>query len=160
MDTKRQLDTVGTLETQLAQLGRPSEDLNLIDEQIDSHRVSITNHRPTSYPLSYPGTQVSDQTMRKINPFVLSIHLCDLFQEIAGEVADLNTPVTELLAQAQRLLEDNRDAAKRDPGTQQQYQRLRFNTSDLKVRFNNVSVHQLGYLSRMNFKMTAFFCEN
>ena len=61
-------------------------------------------------------------------------------QAIAGEVADLDTPVHELLAQAQSLLENNKDTAKRDPGTQQQYQRLRFNTSDLKVRFNNVSM--------------------
>ena len=69
----------------------------------------------------------------------LVLNVLNIFQAIAGEVADLDTPVHDLLAQAQSLLENNKDTAKRDPGTQQQYQRLRFNTSDLKVRFNNVS---------------------
>ena len=44
VDTKRRLDTVGALETQLAKQGRPSEDLNTIDEQIDNHRVGLVSY--------------------------------------------------------------------------------------------------------------------
>ncbi len=40
VDTKRSLDTVSALETQLAQQGRPSEDVRALDEQIDNHMVS------------------------------------------------------------------------------------------------------------------------
>ena len=46
--------------------------------------------------------------------------------------------VERLLQRAQELLENNKDA-KKDTGSQQQYQRLRFNTSDLKVRSDAVS---------------------
>ena len=55
VDTKRRLDTVGALETQLAKQGRPSEDLNTIDEQIDNHRVGVV-----SYFIPYFRTKLCD----------------------------------------------------------------------------------------------------
>ena len=47
-------------------------------------------------------------------------------------------PVTELQQQVQELLDNNKDA-KKGKGAQQQYQRLKFNNSDLKLRFDAVS---------------------
>ena len=50
-----------------------------------------------------------------------------------------------LLQGAQQLLENNKakDTAK-DPGSQQQFQRLKFNTNDLKNRLDGVGVITFG----------------
>ena len=52
-------------------------------------------------------------------------------------VDDNKAAVTDTVEHAQQLLDNNREVT-RDAGEEQQYQRLRFNTSDLKVRFEGV----------------------
>ena len=47
-----------------------------------------------------------------------------------------------LLDKAKGLVDNNKTPGG-DPGTQQQCQRLRFNSSDLKVRMDAVSSHKL-----------------
>ena len=48
--------------------------------------------------------------------------------------------VTDLQQKVQELLDNNKDA-KKSKGAQQQYQRLKFNNADLKLRFDAVSFH-------------------
>ena len=47
-------------------------------------------------------------------------------------------PINHLLQTAQELIDNNKDV-KKDKGALQQYQRLKFNNSDLKLRFDAVS---------------------
>ena len=61
-----------------------------------------------------------------------------IFQKLQSKCRQHQDSIKKTLGSAQSLLERNKDVT-RKPGEQQQYQRLRFNTSDLKVRFEAVS---------------------
>lgn len=62
-------------------------------------------------------------------------------------------PVNQLLQDAQELLDNNKDA-KKDKGALQQYQRLKFNNSDLKLRFDAVS-----YFVFVGFNCLVYICD-
>ena len=68
-------------------------------------------------------------------------------QDIQATVDDHKAGVSGTVEHAQQLLDNNREVT-RDTGEEQQYQRLRFNTSDLKVRFEGV--RQSRALCRIN----------
>ena len=57
-------------------------------------------------------------------------------------VRDHTKPTSELLKKAQDLLENNRDVTK-DEGAHQHYLKLRQNNSELKVRFEGVSLYDI-----------------
>ena len=51
----------------------------------------------------------------------------------------LSPRAEQIVTGAQQLLDANNNDAPKDRGAQQQYQRLKFNTNDLKVRLQAVS---------------------
>ena len=69
---------------------------------------------------------------------VQALHsLLSLFQLVKKDLDKKKPEIEELIKKSQGLLENNPDA--KDGGSQQQQQRLRANTADLKMRFTAVS---------------------